>query len=187
MDRNEAKLISASIAFANWRDLGSTDRVEAHFRKASSSPQWQAIPPDQLSAYQADQSELRGWLLGAMSYDKATKISRESLANRVINELRGVVHGVGRVEFAGGRLTVTWGTILPGVRSCTAYTAALLLDDTRNLRFRLGHCAYEECDRFFFDTRPRPGKGRRYCEICTKKHASSDRQRRYRLLQKIGG
>lgn len=186
MDRYEARLISATVAFANWTDLGSTVRVEAHFRKASRSPEFQAIPAGQLDAYVADQRELHDWLTGAMAYDKAPKISREALANRVIRELRNVLHAVGRVEFSAGRLTVAWETILPGVRSCTAYSAALLLDDTRNLRFRLGHCAYEECGRFFFDTRTRPGRRRRYCEICTKKHADTDRQRRYRLRQKLG-
>lgn len=173
------ELVKLLVWFAQAR-IKSTAQVERRFMKVTkqTATTFKEIHAEDVDSYRnVDQPRARDWLLKVIALERGNLSAAERLAfqqqiaafvvEKITKHPRPVFGRTFRLE---------WETPLDGVEVTTAYAVALLLADPM-LRRRVGHCANEDCNKFFFDDRERGGMRKDYC--CTT-HSDKDRKRRQR-------
>ncbi len=167
----ERAAIDAAVRFANM-EIETTEQVEGLFRELDLPRQrWRTLRPGEVEAFRNDQKELRGWL---ESIARSGGVVRKT--EKTINERIGAIGVEGaRLEFVEGKLRMAYALDVSGVQASYAFAIALLLDETRNLGDRLGHCP--RCGQFFFDADAGPGRRRRFCSVAC---GNAYRQARFR-------
>lgn len=172
---DERLLIEATLEFANMKEIETAREVEEIFRRLPIQRKiWKSIPDSDVQAFKNDQEELKEWL---------DMIIEEGVVNKRVGELISKRIGTVRAETKTvydqktGSIDLNTELYFEGVQACYGYAIALLLDRKLMLRDKIKKCLHMKCKKYFFNANAGKGRPKEYC--CTK-HASADRQKRYR-------
>ena len=176
MNRNDAQAIKALVRFLNLKSIESTRQVEDIFRVASAGRRFRVLKQGEVAPYRDDQERAHDLLLEVIAFRHKSAVERRPVLETVKRLLGTKAHAIAQVDLSGRRPVLRWVTTLDGVEAAFAYALAVLASDPLARR-RVGFCALETCDLFFYDDRQRGGKKQAYC--CDK-HSSLGRVRRHR-------
>ena len=172
------ELLGLLVWFAQVR-IKSTAQVERRFMRVTrrTTETFQEIDPEKVDSYRThDQPQAKDWLLRVIAFDKMSEAQRNSFQRKIAKVVEEKVRAYPSPVVSKQGFKLTWDVTLDGVEETIAYTIALLLNDPK-LRRRVGLCAFEECEKFFFDDRKRGGKDKGYCST---RHSDRDRKQRQR-------
>jgi hypothetical protein len=175
-DAQAIKAIKALVSFLNLKSIESTRQVEAIFRVASAGRRFRVLKQEEVAAYLADRKRARDLLLDVIAFPHKSAVERRPVLEAIKRLLGTKAHAIAQVDLSGRRPVLRWITTLDGVEATFAYALAVLASDPMARR-RVGFCALEACDLFFYNDRQRGGKQQAYC---CEKHSSLDRVRRLR-------
>lgn len=152
VSEQEQALIQAALRFSNMK-IKSAAQVEKLFMPFAPGVFQSIVKTDPDGApYRNDQGAFRNQLL-KIAGGKADE--RQSVMDGIAAQLAVIP---ARLSFTNGRLTYAYGT--PGIQGMLALALALILDESRGIVNRLGHCAAPGCGKFRLDFK---GKPRRFC------------------------
>lgn len=190
-DIDVRKVLRTAVWFAN-ATVRSTAQVERRFAQAVRAPAaFMTIPAEHVHAYRGgsappgvephphkrgDQGVMGDLLTAAIGFPRLAGPERAALLHRVREKVAAKVHPAPEVIIPKrGPARLGWQTRVDGVEGAMYFAAFVLLSDPRQQR-RVGICAFEDCDRFFY-AENRGGEQQRHC--CPA-HSNRDRQRRHR-------
>jgi hypothetical protein len=155
----ERQLIERVLLLANMREIKSTKQVESLFTDLpfvgfydqNQQRRFQGLKSSEIAVYKETQRDLQQILGDIASGDSERRA-------QVIDKIRHTLVPVLLVPSEQGKPLQIYG--FTGVEACWRYVVWLLLDPTRGLMNRLGHCDAPRCNKFNLAFTGRP---RRYC------------------------